>query len=223
MISVIIPFFNNWQLTHQRLMEVYKFLPDDVEVVLVNDASTERDCDSGVGFWQSANLRHKIRYVKNKKNIGFGGSLNRGAKAAKGEILVFLSNDVVMTGDFVERIRDEINNDANILIGGRIVYWDSGWNTFNNTIFPYCEGWLLACTKEVWDNLGGFDPRYKPYDYEDVDLSTTAIQKGYRLVGLDSPHLRHLAGQTAKYNEKRLAITNRNKEKFYAKWRSIVE
>jgi len=223
MFSVIIPFLNNWQLTHQRLMEIHKFLPDDVEVILINDASTEPDCDGGVGFWQSAEIRHKIRYIKNKRNLGFGGSMNRGAKAAKGEILVFLSNDVVMTGNFIGQIKDEIKNDANILIGGRVLYWDTGWNLFGNTIFPYAEGWLLACTIEVWDNLGGFDPRYGISDYEDVDLSTTAIQKGYRLVGLNNPHLNHLAGQTAKYNEERLARTHKNKEIFYDKWRSIVE
>lgn len=223
MFSVIIPFFNNWQLTHARLMECHKFLPDDVEIILVNDASTETDCDGGTAFWQQADTRQEIRYLKNKKNLGFGGSMNRGAKAAYGDILVFLSNDVVITGDFLGQIKNEIDNEKDILVGGRIVYWDSGWNTFNNTIFPYCEGWLLACTTEVWDNLEGFDPRYSPYDYEDVDLSTTAIQKGHRLVGLDSPYLNHIGGQTANYNEKRLEITHRNKKKFYDKWRSIID
>jgi GT2 family glycosyltransferase len=204
-------------------MDCHKFLPDDVEIILVNDASTETDCDGGVAFWQKADTRQEVRYLKNKKNLGFGGSMNRGAKAAHGDILVFLSNDVVITGNFVEQIENEINNEKDILIGGRIVYWDSGWNTFNNTIFPYCEGWLLACTTEVWDNLEGFDPRYAPYDYEDVDLSTTAIQKDYKLVGLNSPYLNHIGGQTANYNEQRLEITHRNKQKFYDKWRSIID
>jgi GT2 family glycosyltransferase len=199
-------------------MELHKFAPNDVEIILVNDASTDTDCDGGVGFWQKADTRQEIRYTKNKKNLGFGGSMNRGADLAKGDILVFLSNDVIITGNFIEQIEKEIENEEDILVGGRIVYWDSGWNTINNTIFPYCEGWLLACTKEVWDNLGGFDPRYKPFDYEDIDLSATAIEKGYRLVGLDSPYLKHIGGQTANYDEKRLEVTYRNKEKFFAKW-----
>ncbi len=217
-ISIIIPFYNHWDLTHARIMEIHKFLGDDVEVILVNDASTDTDCDGGVAFWQKADTRQKIRYVKNDINLGFGGSMNKGAKLAKGNILVFLSNDVIITNDFMEQIKNKIAAEKDILIGGRIVYWDSGWNTINNTIFPYCEGWLLACTKEVWDNLGGFDPRYAPQDFEDVDRSATAIEMGYRLVGLNSPHLKHIGGQTANYNEKRLAITNRNKQKFFEKW-----
>ncbi|MHC4913451.1 MAG: glycosyltransferase family 2 protein, partial [Planctomycetota bacterium] len=134
MISIIIPFLNNWQLTHQRLMDCHKFLPDDAEIILVNDASTDADCDSGVAFWQKAKNRQKIRYVKNKENLGFGGSMNRGAKFAKGEILVFLSNDVIITGNFVEQIKNEINADEDILIGGRVLYWDTGWNVVSNVI-----------------------------------------------------------------------------------------
>lgn len=227
MISIIMPFLNRWDLTHQRIMEIHKFLGSDVELILINDASTETDCEHGIAFWQKADTRQEIRYAKNKENLGFGGSMNKGAKMAKGDILVFLSNDVVMTNNFMPEITHRIEEDENILIGGRIVYWDSGWNRFTingkDMIFSYCEGWLLACTRKVWDNLGGFDPRYGKHDYEDVDLSTTAISKGYKLVGLDSPHLHHLAGQTAKYDEKRLQITNRNKQLFFGKWKDNVD
>ena len=218
-ISIILPFYNHWDLTHSRIMELHKFAPDDVEIILVNDASTETDCDAGIAFWQKADNRQEIRYIKNKENLGFGGAMNRGAHVAKGDILVFLSNDVIMTGDFIERVKSEIKKDENILIGNRIVYWDSGWNTFDNITIPYCDGWLLACTKEVWDNLGGFDLRYGRHDYEDIDLSATAIEQGYRLISLNNPHLKHIGGATANYDEKRLAITNRNKALFYEKWK----
>jgi len=223
-ISVIMPFYNRWDLTHARIMEIHKFFPDDCEVILVNDASTDMDCDGGVAFWQQANTRQTIRYTKNKENLGFGGSMNKGAKLAKGHILIFLSNDVIMTNNFVSQVQALIKQDENILIGGRIVYWPGGWNEFqykgNNMVVPYAEGWLLACTRKVWDNLGGFDSRYGKYAFEDIDLSTVAILLGYRLVGLNSPHLNHLAGQTAKYDENRLKLTERNKELYIAKWQN---
>jgi GT2 family glycosyltransferase len=222
MISIILPFYNHWDLTHQRLMDIHKFLSEDVEVILVNDASTDTDCDGGVAFWQKADTRQNIRYVKNKKNLGFGGSMNRGAKVADGEILVFLSNDVVITNNFTGQIERIIENEENALIGGRIVYWSAGWNQFIHNgkefVVPYVEGWLVACTRKVWDNLGGFDLLYGKYAFEDIDLSTTAITLGYKLVGLDSPHLKHIGGQTAKYTEERMRITEENKEKYIKKW-----
>ena len=39
-ISVVMPFYNNWGLTHQRLMDLWKHV-NPYEIVLVNDASTE--------------------------------------------------------------------------------------------------------------------------------------------------------------------------------------
>ena len=143
-------------------------------------------------------------------------------ECGKGDILVFLSNDVIITNNFMGQIKNEIARYENVLIGGRVVYWAAGWNELEHKgkkfVVPYAEGWLLACTKKVWDNLGGFDPLYGKYSFEDIDLSTTAILLGYKLVGLNSPHLRHLAGQTAKYTDERMQITIKNKEKYIEKW-----
>jgi GT2 family glycosyltransferase len=224
MISVILPFYNHWDLTHSRIMEIHKFFPEDVEVILINDASTDVDCEAGVAFWQKADTRQEIRYYKNEKNLGFGGSMNRGAELAKGEILIFLSNDVIMANNFVNQIKAKLEENENVLIGGRIVYWKAGWNEIQHKgkemVVPYCEGWLLACTKEVWDNLGGFDPLYGKYAFEDIDLSTTAILLGYELVGLNSPHLQHIGGATAIYDENRMNYTIKNKEKYIKKWQN---
>ena len=41
--------------------------------------STEEDCRKGIAFWQkSGAARHTIKYVKNKENLGFVQSVNRG-------------------------------------------------------------------------------------------------------------------------------------------------
>lgn len=224
MISIIIPFYNRWDLTHSRLMEMHKFAPDDCEIILINDASTDRDCEGGVAFWQKGATRQKIRYYKNKENLGFGGSMNKGAELAKGDILIFYSNDVIATNNWISAVLHKLDENPTTLIGGRIIYWPGGWNEFEHKgkkfVVPYCEGWLLACTKEVWDNLGGFDPRYGKYAVEDIDLSTKAISLGYELHGLDSPHLQHIGGATAKYDEHRMEYTIKNKEKYIEKWRN---
>jgi len=227
MISIIIPFYNNWHLTHSRLMEMHKFAPDDCEIVLINDASTDVEVEGGVAFWQNGDTRQPIRYHKNKKNLGFGGSMNKGAELARGDVLVFLSNDVISSNNFISQIKRKLDENENLLIGGRIVYWPGGWNEFEHKgkkfTVPYCEGWLLACTQKVWDNLGGFDPRYGKYAFEDIDLSTTAVSLGYELFGLNSPHLKHVGGATAKYDAHRMEYTIKNKEKYIEKWRGRFE
>lgn len=222
--SIIIPYFNKWELTHARLMEIYKYAPDYCEIVLVDDASTDEDCARGIAWWQKATfIRHKVRYYRNKENLGFGGSHNNGAKLAKGNILVLLSNDVIISGDVFTDIEILIGSDNKMLVGGRIVDWKAGWNEFDvdgkHIVIPYAEGWLLACTKDAWKELGGFDSLYGKYDYEDIDLSANALSLGYNIVGLNSNKVKHLSGRTImSLNVDRMKITEHNRDKFIAKW-----
>ena len=80
------------------------------------------------------------------------------------------------------------------------------------------EGWLLATTSKGWAELGYFDGRYTPCDFEDVDLSTQAMSMGYDLVALNSPALRHMGGQSSGFNSAREAQTRINQKKFEEKW-----
>ena len=94
---------------------------------------------------------------------------------------------------------------------------------FRSTIFPYGNGWYLACIPEVWKNIGGFDLRYGKYDFEDVDISATAMLLGYNIVALNSKHLRHLGGATiSALNVDRSLQTNKNRLLFEEKWRDKV-
>lgn len=230
LLSIVTPYFNNWYLTHSRLGELIRHIHEPLEIILVNDASTEADCKSMVGFWQKLDIIHSIKYVENKENLGFGGSHNRGAKVAKGDILVFLSNDVVISGDFVTPIRNSITRyKGNVIVGGRILYDDTGWNTIllggKPSIVPYPEGWLIAVTPEMWKRIGGWDTKtYGKFDYEDVDLGAWAAYNDVALDGLNLPFLKHLFGQTvSKVHPDRETYTKKNREAFREKWTKKLE
>ena len=49
--SIVIPVYNNWQLTHQLLMDLYKVIPPDVEIVGADDCSTQWETRSGLEWW----------------------------------------------------------------------------------------------------------------------------------------------------------------------------
>ena len=228
--SIIIPFLNRWDLTHQRLFEIYKHVPvGNAEIVLIDDASTDADIQSGVAWWQGTS-KHPIRYYRNPENLGFGGSMNNGAKIAmkyQSELLIFHSNDVIASGDFFTETIDLISRNPNVLLTGELIWWDSGWNTITidgkKTIFPYGNGWYLACTSEVWKNIGGFDLNFGAYDYEDIDISATAIYLGYNIVALNSKYLRHIGGATiSALGMDRSLQTNKNRLLFEQKWRDKI-
>src|SRR3990167_2412278 len=230
--AIILLQYDRYDLTHARLMELYHTVPvnSDSVIVVMDDASPElKDGDiKGMKWWQeNARPDLPVDCRKNAENLGFGGTCNAGATTAinthDADIVIFLSNDVIVRGDFITPIKNIIRDNPRVLIGGQIIDWKAGWNEVifqgHEMIVPYAAGWLLACTKEVWKELGGFDPRYGRFDYEDMDLSTTAHSLGIDLVGLNLPYLQHISGATiATLPVNRMAITLENKQKYLEKW-----
>jgi GT2 family glycosyltransferase len=225
--SFIVPYLNKWGLTHRCLAEFYKFLAGErFEVVLVDDGSTDVECLTGLKWWLDLQRPFPITAVKHENNLGFGKSMNDGADAAIGEILIFYSNDVRMEKNILPDLRDLINMDRNVLIGNEVIYYPAGWNEFEldgkKFIIPYANGWFLACTREVWTNLGGFDYElFGRFDYEDVDLSTRAYELGYNVVALNSRSLvhAHQGSTVSSLNVDRLKVTQKNREKYFNKWK----
>ena len=226
--SLIMPFYGKWAMTHQRLGELYKFVNPSAlkEIVLINDKPG--DCKrKEVAFWGNIDTMN-IKYHHNKENLGFGGSMNKGAELATGKILVFFSNDVVVSGDFLTQIIGALSVDKRRFVGNILYDYPTGWNFLpiklpGKTLFPYLGGDLLACTSKCWEELGGFDPIYYPYDFEDVDICTMAVHKGYKLFALNSPYVRHMSGTTIReVNSNRENITKKNQQKFIKKWKELL-
>jgi len=217
-LSVVIPCYNHWELTHQLLFDLFKFCINSLdEVIVANDASTDKEVYTGLGFWKSK-MKFPMVTVESDENQGFTLTANMGMKKASGDILVLISNDVRVRTDICKQIRDIIEQDAKVLIGNTLIDFDSGWNTFDGKIYKYLDGSLLACTREVWEDLGGFDKIYSPGDFEDVDISTKAVELGYTLVSTNNDLVWHLAAQTTGYTPERLERTKRNQKRFAEKW-----
>jgi GT2 family glycosyltransferase len=164
----------------------------------------------------SETMQERLLVVHLDQNEGFGPGHNRGAEAASGDVLAFISNDVTVVGDYAGILQAEVKDGD--LYGAELLRHDTGWNTFENQVIPYLAGWCIVATRSTWEELGGWDERYVPCDYEDLDLSYRAMKAKMRLVDLQLP-LRHAFGQTAQALEGgRLAITQRNRELFMKKW-----
>lgn len=216
--SIVIPTYNHYDLLHQLLFDIYRSCKHVDEIVVVNDDSTDQDYYDGLDWWMSNGML-PIRHIKMKKNGGFILSSNCGIKNAKSDIICLLSSDVKVGSDISQTIPSLLNTEQKCLVGGRIIDWDSGWNRFGNTVYPYLEGWLLAATKENWQELGYLDERYVPWDAEDMDLSTNALSLGYVLVPLNDSRIVHMGGQSIGYTEERANQTRINIKKFEEKWR----
>lgn len=214
-VSVVIPTYNTWDLTQNLLNNLSEHERENIDEILVVD-----DCSK-----DQPTLQCPIPFsvIRSAVNSGFPIACNMGLRQttqqmAEKRIVFLISNDVKISGKFVEQVADILFDARRYLVGNRYITFDTGWNTFEGKTFPYLEGWFYAATSDGWRDIGYFDEGFYKFDYEDIDLCTTAKIKGYKLISLNNPHLIHLGGQTIGFNPEREAITNKNKEYFRKKW-----
>ena len=217
MISVITPVWNRRDLTAQYLFGNNIHYPDDpgAQWIIIDNGST--DGTGGIlEYWKDI-VGRPLVIIKNKTNLGFSVACNQGAARADGDTLLFLNNDILVQGDYLTPLEKALADNPHSLAGPQLVNFDTGWNVFGDKLISYLIGWCLAMPKEVFETLGGFDERFSPAYYEDVDLCYNALQSGYDLQQVWAP-IRHLGEESGGQLEGKREITEANREKFAKKW-----
>lgn len=216
-VSIVIPVHNQYPLLHQLLMDIKQHCQGVNEVLIINDDSDDADVFKGLEFWKKIDvLPIKVKHLQT--NLGFLKASNFGIKTAIGDIVILISTDVrVYSRTFYDEVLHSVN--PKTLVGARFLDFDTGWNKFGDYVQPYLEGWCLAAERNVWSQLNYFDERYAPCDFEDVDLSCTAMHDGLQLIQLPRGTTDHLGGRSIGYNPEREAHTIENRKKFAEKWR----
>lgn len=100
MVSVIIPAFNVQQYIDQCLASVTEQTYRDLEIILINDGSTD-DTEGRCLFWAAKDSR--IHYVS-KENEGLGATRNHGLSMAHGEYILFVDTDDWLENECIEKM-----------------------------------------------------------------------------------------------------------------------
>ena len=87
-VSIVIVNFNTFELTSNCIRSIYdKVSGLDVEIILVDNASHERNPDD------FHNIFPEIILIKSEQNLGFAKGNNLGIAQAKGEYILLLNSD----------------------------------------------------------------------------------------------------------------------------------
>ncbi|EIL98462.1 hypothetical protein UUA_11848 [Rhodanobacter thiooxydans LCS2] len=209
------------------------------EVIVVDDASPDA---SAATLAQVVGLRLQ----RNAANLGFIGSCNAGAGAARGEFLLFLNNDTQVTSGWLDALLRCFAERADCgIAGSRLVYPDgrlqeagglvfadgSCWTTgrFEPRDMPlfrcrreadYVSGASLLIRRDVFVRAGGFDARYAPAYYEDADLAFAVRRLGLRVYYEPASTVIHCEGISAGTDLSRGMKRHQrpNQAKFVDKW-----
>lgn len=240
-VSIVIPVYNQLEYTEKCLNSIAQTVNRRVEVVFVNNASTDKTREFLAGF---KNPKLKIKKIDNDTNLGFPASVNQGIKEAVGEYIIIANNDIVLTNGWLERMIESAESDSSVGIVGPISNEVSGLQKDVNAkystieemhkyasviaeknkgdvlIFPRVAFLCTLIKKEVIKKIGGLDERFTPGNYEDDDFCLRAQLAGYKTVIAKDVFIHHFGSKSfkaegnAKYFE-RLKI---NEAKFVEKW-----
>lgn len=101
-LSVIIPTYNRKELVPQTIDSALQFaanVPSAIEMIVVDDASTDGSYELLQDLYQKELFSEVIRLIRSEKNMGVTGAKNLGAANAKGEWLLFMDSDDLLIPD----------------------------------------------------------------------------------------------------------------------------
>lgn len=212
LVSVIVPTRNRPAMLRGVLDALMRQRYERFEVIVI-DQSDEADCllDNVIG-----NAPRPLCVIRDKAK-GAARARNMGLRHAKGELVLYLEDDLEISGcDLVEnhvqaydddsvggtsgRVVETVNRSARGAVG-RVypVLFVPGGNgdgerrQFIETV----KGGNMSFRRDLLEQVRGFDERFgQPCMYEETDVSLKIRRLGYRLLFLPDASVVHLSAPT---------------------------
>jgi glycosyltransferase involved in cell wall biosynthesis len=181
LVSVVIPIYNYGVQFEKTLSSVFDSSYKNVEVIIVNDGSTEKYVDLKL---KSLEEHPNIRVI-NQENSGPSSARNNGIKNSKGDFILPLDGDDTIHPDYIQSCVSILKNNKNIspvycdtLHVGQIqgVEQRPEWSFDRLIQGPF----IVNCSmfhKEAFNQCGGYDETMK--GWEDYDLWIRMAKNGY--------------------------------------------
>ena len=243
-VSLLIPVYGQHATTFACLKSIHTDpTRRPFEVIVMDDCSPEPAAEA-------LSRVTGIRILRNPRNLGFIGSVNAAAAQALGQWLIILNNDTVVREGALDALLDTFEAHKNVgLVGAKLLNLDGSLQEAGGIVWrdgsacnygrgqdrddprfnyvrdaDYCSGAALAITRDLFMNLGGFDPHYTPAYYEDTDLAFRVRAKGRRVLYQPAAEIFHREGVSHGRDEssgiKSYQVTNA--AKFYARWQQTL-
>ena len=232
-ISIIIPIYNMENYISKCLDSIIKIKTDNIEIICVNDGSTDNSkyiCEC------YQNKDNRIRLI-NKENGGVSSARNTGLQEAKGKYIAWCDPDDYLSNDWYDSINDLINNGIDvILFGANLIGFPSdrftrykeksGCIKKEDFIYDICNGrkiqsylWSMVIKRELWDDI------YFPISislYEDLSTLHKVVERGNTFFYLDKTlyyYINHGNNMTNcdKFDLKEIVKDDRLRTKIYKK------
>ncbi len=148
LVSVVIPTFNRAELIERALYSVLSQTYSNLEVIIVDDASSDNTQDQ---IQTSQQADHRIQYIRHESNRGAQAARNTGIRAAKGEYIAFLDSDNEWLPGKLQRqmaLFSHRDNSPSVVYCGYIKVSENG--NILNKYLPQYRGFIYKETLSEW-------------------------------------------------------------------------
>lgn len=206
-------------------------------VVVLNDPSSEV-------LDELAAVPLDLRVESFAANLGFGGAVDVGVACTTGRYVALLNDDGFVEPGWLEELLATMerhprcgavgstlrNDDGTLQEAGSVIWadgttWAIGTPAQQGVEFAhrvdYCSAAALLVRREVWDAVGGFDDRWFPAYYEDVDLCLRAAELGWATWYQPHSTVRHGLSKSSNPLFRRF-LGRRNQARFQASWPDLL-
>lgn len=208
------------------------------EVVVVDNGSTDGSPDMAAAAFP------QVRILRNERNVGFGAANNRGWRACRGPLILFMNTDVVLRPGTLERLSEVLSGDPQVGAAGPALLQAPGIyqvsfgkkSTFWSELFrksllnrrlrltagrsrtvrsvDWVSGAFLMVRRSVLEAVGGFDEAFFLY-FEDIDLCLRIREAGWKVVYAPGAPSFHEGGASAAASPLRSRFEYRKSQIFF--------
>ncbi len=217
-VSVVVVSHNEGENLGRTIDGLLATLPDDAEVVVVDDVSTDGSIE--------ALPEGRVRVVRPEARLGIAAARNLGAASSRGEVLVFSDAHVDVPPGFLGPLLDELRRPGVAAVGPAVSTRDDPrakgygfrWRDAALNIewlsrqgadpypVPMLVGCFVAVRRDAFEAVGGFDADLIVYGYEDAEFCMRLWVLGYECRLVPEADVTHLFRASHPYEVDREVI-----------------
>ncbi len=179
-VTVIIPCYNQGQYVEDAVASVLAQTFKDLEIIIVNDGSTDAKTNELLGDYNKAKVR-----VVTTSNQGLASARNNGIKEASGKYILPLDADDTIKPSYIEKAVHllETRNELGIVYCEATLFGavETKWKLPGFSLKEMLLDNVIFCSamfrKADWLSVDGYDPGMV-YGWEDYDFWLSLIENG---------------------------------------------
>ena len=154
-VSILVPIYGVERYIERCARSLFEQTYQNLEFVFVNDCSPDRSMEVLNGIMDDyLERKDDVRVVNQEKNKGLAAARNVGLDNATGDFVVIVDSDDWLELNAVELlVNKQIENDADLVSGNRIVHYHSEEGLLYERGYQSKEEMVLQVMQRSWDHF----------------------------------------------------------------------